>query len=164
MKFKQVIGRLTGFNIPVFGISWNPPEPEIEKAKRVLVYLEDRRVLYNPSSLEVPEHCVNSIIEIRQFLTSELGRIDSKSELSSSLRAMRAACRKFLNQVGGHNGEIIRYGVNKGHYASWTFLPALGELRGVFGMHLAKISTSYGLDIDDELASILPENSENEDN
>ncbi len=90
---------MTGFSIPVFGVSWNPPEIEIEMAKRILVYLEDRRVLYNPSSLEIPEYCVKSIIEIRQFLTSELSEVNSKSDLSSSLRAMRASCRKFLNQV-----------------------------------------------------------------
>jgi len=57
MKFKQIIGRLTGFSVPIFGVSWNPPEPEVQKARRVLTYLEDRRVLYNPDSLEVPEQC-----------------------------------------------------------------------------------------------------------
>jgi hypothetical protein len=83
MKFKQIIGRLTGFSVPVFGVSWNPPEPEILKAKRVLTYLEDRRVLYNPDSLEVPEHCVHSVVEMRSFLTNEISAIDSNSELAS---------------------------------------------------------------------------------
>ena len=156
MKFKQILGRITGFSIPIFGASWNPPEPEIEVAKRIILYLEDRRVLYNPSSLEVPSHCVKSIIEIRQFLTSELPKLNSKSELAVILQALRASCRKFLNQVGEIDGEKIKYGGDMGHWASWHFLPALGELRGVFGMYLAMLATSYGLDIDNELASILP--------
>lgn len=157
MKFKQIIGRLTGFSIPIFGVSWNPPELEIEMAKKVLVYLEDRRVLYNPSSLEIPDHCVKSVIEIRQFLTSELSKTDSKSELSFSLRALRSACRKFLDHVSDSKGDIIRFGSDRGHWASWIFLPALGELRGVFGIYLTKISAAYGLDIESDLSSILPE-------
>ena len=156
MKFKKIIGRLTGFSIPIFGVSWNPPELEVQKAKRVLTFLEDRRVLYNPSSLEVPDHCVHSINEIRHFLTSELASIDSKEELSSSLRAMRTACRKFVDAVGARP-EIIQHGDHSGHYASWQFLPALGELRGVFGIYIAKIASAYGLDIENDLASILPE-------
>ena len=157
MKFKQIIGRLTGFSVPVFGVSWNPPEPEIQKAKRVLTYLEDRRVPYNPDSLEIPEHCVQSVINIRSFLTNEISSIDSNSELSSSLRAMRSACRKFLDTVNDRNGDITHFGFQRAHWASWRFLPALGELRGVFGIHVAKIATAYGLDVEKEPASILPE-------
>jgi hypothetical protein len=37
-----------------------------------------------------------------------------------------------------------------------VFITALGELRGSFGIHLATLATSYGLDMEDELASILP--------
>ena len=32
----------------------------------------------------------------------------------------------------------------------------LGELRGVFGVHLAQLAAAYGLDIEDDLASTLP--------
>jgi hypothetical protein len=41
---------------------------------------------------------VQSVLEIRHFLTAELGKLDGKSELSASLRAMRAACRKFRTE------------------------------------------------------------------
>ncbi len=63
----------------------------------------------------------------------------------------------FLIKFQNPRGEIIRFGVNKGHWASWIFLPALGELRGIFGIYIAKIATSYGLDIESDLASILPQ-------
>jgi len=32
----------------------------------------------------------------------------------------------------------------------------LGELRGVFGIHLAKIAAQYKIDIEDDLSAILP--------
>lgn len=41
--------RVTGISTPVFGVSWSDPGPsETEIVRRFLVFLEDRRVLYNP--------------------------------------------------------------------------------------------------------------------
>jgi len=37
-----------------------------------------------------------------------------------------------------------------------VFIGALGEFGGTFGVHIATIATSYGLDVEDELAAILP--------
>jgi len=124
--------------------------------KRVIAFLEDRRVLYAPSEMEVPHHCVMSVQEIRRALTKELGKLDHEKELAQSLRAMRAACRKFLNLVDGTHGEVIRLGASPGHWASWCFNGALGELRGTFGVQVARIAAEYGLDVEDDLAAILP--------
>ncbi|HYC61113.1 MAG TPA: DUF6650 family protein [Thermoanaerobaculia bacterium] len=158
MKFNDITSRLTGISIPIFGISWTPPASERDAAKRVVTFLEDRRVLYNPSELEVPEHCVMSIVDMRRHLTDDLQKIDADGELAKQLRAMRAACRKFLDtvQVPNEYYDIVEHGFTRGHFASWVFLSALGELRGVFGLHLAQIAAAYGLDVEDDLASILP--------
>ncbi|MBS0193220.1 MAG: hypothetical protein JSR34_03175 [Proteobacteria bacterium] len=99
---------------------------------------------------------MSSIIEIRHFLTQELGALSSSDAIAPSLSAMRAACRKFLDTVQVDDSRIIRFGFERGHYASWVFLSALGELRGVFGIHLATIAASFGLDVESQLASILP--------
>lgn len=126
-------------------------------ARRGLSYLEDRRVLYNPSEMEVPEHCVESVLDIRRFLTRELGPLVPDPELAASLRAMRAACRKFLDTVGaGGRSEIVRFAGHCGHWVRWEFNGALGELRGVFGVYIALIAAPHGLDVEDALAAILP--------
>ncbi|MGH9439849.1 MAG: DUF6650 family protein [Terriglobia bacterium] len=156
MKFREVVSRLTGLSSPVFGVSWNPPESHCTIARRVLAFLEDRRVLYSPSEAESPDHCVHSVVEIRHFLTQELGALPAKSELAQSLSAMRAACRKFMDSVQAEDGRIIQYGASHGHYASWIFISALGELRGVFGVHVAALAAGYGLDVERELAAIVP--------
>jgi hypothetical protein len=148
--------KLTGFSTPIFGVSWEPSDSEREIARRVIAKLEDRRVLYNPTEMEVPHHCVMSVVEIRHILSDELGNLSEESNLARSLRAMRAACRKFLNTVQADEKRIIDFGNYPGHFASWEFNGAVGELRGVFGIHLAQIAAQYGLDIEDELASILP--------
>jgi len=66
--------------------------------QRAVVFLEDRRVLYAPDEVEVPQHCVESVLGVRQFLTDQLGRGGVPEDVAESLRAMRAAARKFLNR------------------------------------------------------------------
>ncbi len=46
-------------------------------------------------------------------------------------------------------------GTHPGHYASWVFQGALGEMRGVFGVHVAAIAAMYGLNVEPGLESIL---------
>ena len=98
--------------------------------------------------MEVPYHVLESILDIRKHLTTVIQTLDEKSELLPHSKAMRAACRKYLD---------IPYNSKHGHrYLKPDNMTALGELRGVFGIHIAQISIKYGLDINNELASILP--------
>lgn len=158
MKFSEIANRLTGISSPILGVSWQPGELEVSAARRVVAYLEDRRVLYAPDELEVPSHCVHSVLELRRFLTSEIGKLDGGSEFAASLRAMRAACRKFLERVGVDGDErTVLYANQQGHWASWTFYSALGEMRGTFGVHLARIAAQFQIDVEDKLAVIIPE-------
>jgi len=73
MKFSEIANRLTGISTPLGGASWEPAELEIGAARRLVAFLEDRRVLYDPGQLEVPSHCVQSVLEIRRCLSEELG-------------------------------------------------------------------------------------------
>ena len=156
MKFSEVISRITGLSCAIFGVSWNPPEADRTIARRVIAFLEDRRVLYVPSEAESPDHCVQSVISIRQFLTTELGNLSPDDKIAQSLSAMRTACRKFMDTVQAEDGRIIQFGSSHGHYASWIFISALGELRGVFGIHIATLAVGYGLDVEKELSTIIP--------
>jgi hypothetical protein len=156
MKFREIASRLTGISSPIFGVSWNPPPADVTVARRVITFLEDRRVLFADESIEVPEHAVSSVLELRRYLTSEIQQLPD-GELCSSLRAMRAACRKFLEGVDDDDGIVVRYGHHHGHWASWRFGSTLGEMRAVFGIQIAKIAAQNGLDIEDDLAQILPE-------
>src|ERR1700760_1783418 len=88
----QFYGFSPGFSPPFFGVSWQPPETERKIAKSVVNFLEDRRVLYNPTELELPQHCISSVVEIRHFLTENIAELDQDSELAKNLKMMRAAC------------------------------------------------------------------------
>ena len=72
---------------------------------------------------------------------------------------MRTACRKFLNTVQADE-RIIKFGVVHGHFASWKFIGAVGEMRGVFGTHIAQVATQYGVNVNSPLSDILPDKPE----
>ena len=155
LTFQEIKSRLTGFSIPIFGISWQPDESEINIARRIITALEDRRVLYSPYELEVPRHCINSVLEIRRHLTDEIGKVDQKRELYNNLQLLRAACRKFLNDIQQYEKDLEDL-PRISMMAGFVFFTALGELRGVFGIVISKIAISYGLDITGELDRIIP--------
>ena len=155
MNFQKLASRITGFSIPIFGISWNPPEPEITHSERIMAFMEDRRVLYNPYAWEEPLHCIESIIQIRAFLTTELQTLNRDRELALRLTTLRASCRKFLDTlhqsgIDGHSGPL------RSMSSEFAFFSALGELRGVFGFQLLLLAQSYGLNVEDELVTIFP--------
>ena len=157
MKFSEVARRLTGISCPIFGVSWNPGVAKVASVRQALAYLEDRRVLYAPWEVEIPEHCVDSILEMRHFLTDQLGHLDGHDEdIAPHLRAMRAACRHFLSTSDGLRDGPTRLQPWMAGTPGWMFNDALGELRAVFGIHIAQLSAKFGIDIEDELAVILP--------
>jgi hypothetical protein len=154
MNYKEILARLTGFSVPVFGVSWKPAEPEIAVARRVIAYLEDRRLLYNPFDLEVLDFCLDSVLEIRKFLTQEIGRLPAGSEFAGHLRAIRSACRQFLDGCSSKGRMRIRPSL--GSRGEAQFFMALGELRATVGIHIAAIAVMYGLPVEHDLAEILP--------
>ena len=154
----QLLGRLNGIGTPVGGVSWTPPQSDVEVAQRVLVFLEDRRVLYSPYEVEMPQHCVASVAEIRQFLTEQLMTGGIADELVGALRGMRAACREFMETISEQVAMEREF--HLGNFLSgsggWIFNQALGKLRGVFGVQIAQMAVRYGVDVPDELVPSLP--------
>ena len=155
-KYKELLGRITGFSVPVFGVSWNPSESEVASARKVLAFLEDRRVLYNPPHVEVREECTYSVTEIRKFLTEVIGQLAGDSNLAAHLRAIRVACRAFLDRMHSQGRGVIHRGWEDRPVEASLFI-ALGELRSSIGLHVAAIALAHGIEVENQLASILPE-------
>src|SRR4051812_10791645 len=151
MNYKEILRHLTGFSVPIFGISWNPPEPEVAVARRIIAFLENRRVLFNPYHLEVADQCARSVCDVRERLSTEIGQLSDKSELAQHLRGIRAACRKFLDDIGYDAQQG-----NKPYPVNHTFFAKLGEFRSTIGIHIAAIPVMHGLDVEGSLAGVLP--------
>ena len=153
MRWKEIANRFSGFTIGPFGAQWTPKPSDAEVARRVLRFLEDRRILYNDYAWEEPGHCVQSVLDIRRFLTNEITSLKDVSDLLGPLRVMRAACRKFLDtmQQDGERRVRVHHGLD-----SFGFYSALGEFRGAIGPQVALLAGHYQIDVEDELAQTLP--------
>lgn len=162
MTVRDFATRLTGLSTPFGGVSWSPRRSDRDLAHSVVTLLEDRRVLYAPDECEVPSHCIRSVLEIRRAVTAVLVDAQGHEPLTGHLKAIRAACRKFVDRVG--------HDVASGHLQplsagtpEWTFNQALGELRGVVGVHVALLADRHGLTVEDQLAQILPPPQDDDD-
>lgn len=153
MKFKNILKHITGLSVPGFGIQWSPPKYESDIAEQLLLELEDKRVLYNPISMEDANHCVFSVNNIRENLTNAAKTLDRNSPVSKTVKKLRSACRQFCNIVGHHKFLTFESAIQNSILERELF-----KLRDRFGKGIAEISVAYGIDVEDDLASIIPFN------
>lgn len=153
--WRTLVPRVSGFSTPVFGLQWEPPTPERDLARRLVAFLENRRVLFVEGEAEIPDHAARSVIEIRAFLTDIIQEAPAGSKVEAAARQMRAACLAF-HRGASSSSDMLEFGVERGHWASWVFLQSLGLLRAHIGTQLAIVIAAYGVDVEDHLLSILP--------
>jgi hypothetical protein len=147
---------VTGFSTPVFGLNWNPPKDKRKIAAGLITFLEDKRVLYVPHDMEYEAWAAESVLQIREELTRTLQQCPPKDELTGPIKTMQAGCRKFLDLMGPPMGRGRFFDDQN----MWV---AIGQLRGVFGDQLAQQSVAYGIEVEGELASIIPVEDDGED-
>lgn len=154
--FKKIVEHLKGVAILGTGANWYPPETNYTKAKRTIRFLEDKRVLYNPYSLECIKECVDSVWEIREFLNKEMQDKDISDHLCNYLADMRSSCLKFLDRCC-HIEDVPFYFLEIHKSPSNPILNhSLEKLRNEFGCILSKMTVDYKIEIMGELVSILP--------
>lgn len=157
IPFPEIARRLTGFSTPFFGVSWAPPALERDRAEHLLRAFAERRVLFGPEQLELPGRCVESVLEIRETLDGALRDVGLETQIGQSIRAMRGSCRAFLDAMNGFARESRYLPLGRlAPWEQWQLGTALGELRAVFGVHLAQLSVAYGIDAEAQLVSIFP--------
>ena len=156
MNFKELAARITGVSFPVFGIQWTPPKLDVDTARKVINFLENKRVLYNAYELESPDYCMQSLIQIRDYLTEQLNDVSRGSELDGILRGMRATCRVAMDE-GAHNYKFDgnSYG-NFGPLDAIRFFSAVGVLRGNMGILIARLAIMFGLEVEEQILKIIP--------
>lgn len=154
LKVTDLLRRITGFSAPVVGGSWSPPAADRDAIRAFLAFLEDRRVLFNPFHLEIEHQVQQSILQIRECCTNTIGILSDKSNAIGPLRGIRAACRRFLDEPltsGRRFHQRDFYGPEDP-----AFFTALGEFRAMVGAHVASLAVLYEIELDRELASIVP--------
>src|SRR3546814_6672658 len=98
MKFKEIVNRVNGVSCPIFGVQWDPGTADVEVARKVIAFVETRRVLVSTYTNEVPEECATSVLEIRALLSDLIGQGRIADELSGPLK-----WRRCHGQIGRAN-------------------------------------------------------------
>lgn len=159
VKVKRVtsdtLRRITGISLLFGGLQWSDPGPsERERVRHFLLGLEDRRALYNPTEVEVRGDVERSLHKLREDCTSALKSFGEDAFAVSAIRAIREACRRF------HDDAQLKFRLfdRDGHLEEDAgFFLALGALRATIGYQVALLAAHYDIDIESDLASIMPQ-------
>ncbi len=135
MEYKKILKNITGISTPLFGVQWNPPSVDSDVARVIIVFLEDRRVLYG-SEDRGADYCRQSVEQIRGMLTQKIPLLSGNKDVQ------KVGARGFPNLEGPVQKSILKR--------------ELLKLREVSGMVVGSLAVSYGIDVEDELASIIP--------
>jgi len=84
--------RPTGAGAFGFSLNWEKVPGDEEVARRVITFLEDRRLLFGERHSEDELHCARSAIEIRRFLTDELAKAKPGRSLAESPGVSQGTC------------------------------------------------------------------------
>jgi hypothetical protein len=125
---------------------------DADTARRVLLFLEDRRILWAERVAEDEAHCIASAIQIRHELTRELQQKTLSAGMIGCLKAIRAACREFVDSAGPEGRNFWHAHGCDAH----PFALALGRLKALVGVQLALIVREFHLDVEPQLARALP--------
>lgn len=150
--------RITGFSTPAFGIQWaDPGTSDRERVRRFFIDLEDKRVLYNPDWLEVRSQVDASVNEIRAICTEALKTFSVRDFATVPIGNVRAACRRYLDDTTLEfpHADFGRHGEYRGGMSPGAFV-ALGAFRASVGQEVARLAAYYDLDVDGDLASVVP--------
>lgn len=146
--------RITGISTPWLGLSWEYRESDANVVRRVFSFLEDRRVLYEPLDAQIFFYVGQSAAEIRQMLTQELGASSLGKQLSESFKAIRAALRRFMDDLEKLD-QRERSGLMDPLQIHDQQVLALGEMRGRVNPLLALLAEKYQIEVEEELATAL---------
>ena len=147
--------RVTGISTPFGGIQWADSGPsDADTVRRFLLFLEDRRVLYNPFNLEVVSEVEHSIHQIREECTKTLQVLPPEVFAILPIRIIREAGRRFHDD----QNEDFRFFDDRWNHRDGSpgFFTALGAFRATVGQQVALLAAHYDIDIEGDLASVLP--------
>ncbi len=143
---------IVGISLPWFGVTWQYREADEGIARRLVVHLEDSRVLFEPVNTQSFVAAGPSANDIREIITVEFGTANAGAELSDAMRTIWAAARRFMTDLD----RIEQANLDPRQQRERQIL-ALGEMRGRSNPVIAAIADKYKVEVEEELAAALEE-------
>jgi len=146
MSKRNKLERITNLDLYDYYVDREPDEADRVKVLEMIRFFEDKRVLYHPFRLEAPPWITDAVIVVRNKITEMLECFDTKSPTTIILLTMRGACRKYLETTSGFDRKT---------YMRDIIIPII-QLRTVFGLCIGKLAILYLIDVDNDLAKLIP--------
>lgn len=124
-------------------------ESNRDVVRRVLTFLEDRRVLgRDPGDLEDPEACRLSAMTIRDLMNAEILNVRHGGDVEASFKKIRRATRDFDTAAGKNSERFIEDVV--------FFSRALDAMRTTVIRECVFLAKNYDIELDATLVNALP--------
>ena len=147
MKFE-----LNGISTPIGGISWDNNTTAKDRFQYLLLFLESKRILTNPSYMELKEECIESVLEIKHTLVEITKDVAFKDQDYDIIRNFLSACNEYLDAVRPDSVPHLIY-KDGGRWADATFDMAMKKFRKAFKSGISQIEKMYSL----QYMGIIPE-------
>lgn len=148
--------RPVSFKFGPIGVGWEFVEGDSQVAARLLTFLEDRGVLYNPHAKKCPGGVLESIEQIRDRVQHDMEGLSRKSFLFAVLDNLRRHVNQFRQYACRACDDESRRRCRDCTIYERGCTDALDGLRAAIGFEIAQFTGRYGLTVNHPLATILP--------
>lgn len=135
--------KITGVSTPFGGISWEYNENEKSAIRKLFIFLESKRLLVDPISMEFPDQCAQSAIEIKHFIVELLIGSPFSSETEKCLSSMINECNDYLNGLNSRKRNHIIYKNQNGDWCDDNFSIIMKEFRSIFRENIEILSNNF---------------------
>ena len=135
--------KLTGVSSPFGGISWEYSESEKECIKKLFVFLESKRLLVNPISMEIPDECAQSALEIKHFIVELMVKYSFSARTEKNLNSMIGGCNEYLDGLTNKKQNHIIYKNGHGDWYDADFSLIMKKIRSLFRENIEILSQNY---------------------
>lgn len=101
---------------------------------------------------EEQERCYRAIGELRRLISDTRLLLPDDAAARDTLAAMRAACRKYLDEAEGWDKKSGR----RFSMPSFAFFQSLGAFREVMGLYMWRLGELYDLEVEGRLTHYFP--------
>lgn len=143
---------LNGISVPFGGISWSKTNSAKEMFSYLLLFLESKRILVNPTEMEIKEWCVKSVLEIKNTLVSITKDIKLKNDEISIITSLIDSCNEYLDIVSPMNLNGIIY-KNGDKWVDLNFDSAMKKFRASFKAQINIIEEKYKIKFNKDIPS-----------
>ncbi len=130
------------------------PSAAESQALAGLVAMLEGNPLFNGHMVmpEEQERCYRAVGELRRLIADTRLLLPDDALANHTLAAMRAACRKYLDEAEAWDKKSGR----RFSMPTFAFFQLLGAFREVVGLHLWRLGEMYDLEVEGRLAQHFP--------